>query len=148
MLQFNKSLDTNTNAAYLNTVNTGSGYYDDLVVAYSQSYDQSNGTFEVSLYSSPTQYKNWILFQASGSSVPSYTGQYDVQLFKGVLTPAIWNQVNVAWDSYDEVWDTAGYLSPGELLYSDRAWISGSNNVSITSYVSPNENGTYITYNG
>ena len=80
MLQFNKSLDTNTNAAYLNTVNTGSGYYDDLVVAYSQSYDQSNGTFEVSLYSSPTQYKNWILFQASGSSVPSYTGQYDVQL--------------------------------------------------------------------
>ena len=141
MLQFNKSLDTNTNAAYLNTVNTGSGYYDDLVVAYSQSYDQSNGTFEVSLYSSPTQYKNWILFQASGSSVPSYTGQYDVQLFKGVLTASIWNQVNVAWD-------TAGYLTPGELLYSDRAWISGSNNVSITSYVSPNENGTYITYNG
>ena len=148
MLQFNKSLATNTNAVYLDTVNTGSGYYNDLVVAYSQSYDQSNGTFEVSLYSSPTQYNNWLVFQNSGSLIPVPTGQYDVQLFTGLFTDAIWNQVATAWDSYDEVWDTAGYLSPDTLLYSDRAWVSGSNNSSITQYVSPNENGTYITYNG
>ena len=148
MLQFNKSLATNTNAVYLDTVNTGSGYYNDLVVAYSQSYDQSNGTFEVSLYSSPTQYNNWLVFQNSGSLTPIPTGQYDVQLFTGLFTYAIWNQVATAWDSYDEVWDTAGYLSPDTLLYSDRAWVSGSNNSSITQYVSPNENGTYITYNG
>ena len=148
MLQFNKSLATNTNAVYLDTVNTGSGYYNDLVVAYSQSYDQSNGTFEVSLYSSPTQYNNWLVFQNSGSLTPIPTGQYDVQLFTGLFTDAIWNQVATAWDSYDEVWDTAGYLSPDTLLYSDRAWVSGSNNSSITQYVSPNENGTYITYNG
>jgi len=148
MLQFNKSLATNTNAVYLDTVNTGSGYYNDLVVAYSQSYDQSNGTFEVSLYSSPTQYNNWLVFQNSGSLTPIPTGQYDVQLFTGLFTEAIWNQVATAWDSYDEVWDTAGYLVPDTLLYSDRAWVSGSNNSSITQYVSPNENGTYITYNG
>jgi hypothetical protein len=148
MLQFNKSLATNTNAVYLDTVNTGSGYYNDLVVAYSQSYDQSNGTFEVSLYSSPTQYNNWLVFQNSGSLIPVPTGQYDVQLFTGLFTDAIWNQVATAWDSYDEVWDTAGYLVPDTLLYSDRAWVSGSNNSSITQYVSPNENGTYITYNG
>jgi len=148
MLQFNKSLATNTNAVYLDTVNTGSGYYNDLVVAYSQSYDQSNGTFEVSLYSSPTQYNNWLVFQNSGSLIPVPTGQYDIQLFTGLFTDAIWNQVATAWDSYDEVWDTAGYLVPDTLLYSDRAWVSGSNNSSITQYVSPNENGTYITYNG
>jgi len=148
MLQFNKSLATNTNAVYLDTVNTGSGYYNDLVVAYSQSYDQSNGTFEVSLYSSPTQYNNWLVFQNSGSLIPVPTGQYNIQLFTGLFTDAIWNQVATAWDSYDEVWDTAGYLSPDTLLYSDRAWVSGSNNSSITQYVSPNENGTYITYNG
>jgi hypothetical protein len=35
-----------------------------------------------------------------------------------------------------------------ELIYSDRAFISGSNEDSITQYVSPNENGTYTTYNG
>ena len=148
MLQFDKSLATNTNAVYLDTVNTGSGYYNDLVVAYSQSYDQSNGTFEVSLYSSPTQYNNWLVFQNSGSLIPVPTGQYDIQLFTGLFTEAIWNQVATAWDSYDEVWDTAGYLVPDTLLYSDRAWVSGSNNSSITQYVSPNENGTYITYNG
>lgn len=148
MLQFNKSLGVNTNAAYLETVNTGSGYYTDLVVAYSQSYDNSNGTFEVTLYSSPTQYKNWIVFQNTGSVVPSYTGQYDIELFKGEFVEAIWNQVATAWDNYDEVWDTAGYLIPDVSIYSDRAWVSGSNNVNITQYVSPNENGTYTTYNG
>ena len=61
MLQFNKSLGTNTNAAYLNTVNTGSGYYDSLVVVYSQSYDNSNGTFVLDTVSAPTQYKNWLV---------------------------------------------------------------------------------------
>jgi hypothetical protein len=39
-------------------------------------------------------------------------------------------------------------LGPNVLLYSDRAYISGSNESNIKQYVSPDENGTYITYNG
>ena len=148
MLQFNKSLGTNTNAAYLNTVNTGSGYYDSLVVVYSQSYDNSNGTFVLDTVSAPTQYKNWLVFSNTGSLVPDYTGQYDVDIYTNVFSAAIWNQVATPWDSFNEIWDTAGDEQPTDLLYSDRAWISGSNNVDITTYVSPNENGTYITYNG
>ena len=148
MLQFNKSLGTNTNAAYLETVNTGSGYYDSLIAVYSQSYDNSNGTFRLGTVSAPTQYKNWLVFQNSGSLVPSYTGQYDVSIYTNEIVGAVWNQVAVAWDSYNEIWDEAGDELPVTLLYSDRAWISGSNNVDITTYVSPNENGTYITYNG
>lgn len=148
MLQFNKSLATNTNAAYINTVNTASGYYDDLVVVYSQSYDNSNGTFKVTTTSSPTQYKNWLVFSNTGSLVPSYTGQYDVDIYTNEEVAAVWNQVAVAWDSYNEIWDDAGEEQPIDLIYSDRAWISGSNNVDITQYVSPNENGTYTTYNG
>ena len=148
MLQFNKSQATNTNAAYIETVNTSSGYYDSLVLSYSQSYDRSNGTIEVTTLSNPTAYTNWLIFQNSGSQVPSPSGQYDIDLFTGLFTNAIWNQVATAWDSYDEVWDTAGYLVPDTLLYSDRAYISGSNESSITQYVSADENGTYITYNG
>jgi len=148
MLQFNKSLGVNTNAAYIDTVNTASGYYDSLIVAYSQSYDQSNGTFRVTTQSSPTQYKNWLVFQNTGSLVPDYTGQYEVDIYTNVETAAVWDQVAQPWNAYNEIWDDAGEEQLGELLYSDRAWISGSNNVSITSYVSPNENGTYITYNG
>tara|TARA_B110000305_G_scaffold239987_1_gene309263 strand:- start:532 stop:978 length:447 start_codon:yes stop_codon:yes gene_type:complete len=148
MLQFNKSLGVNTNAAYIDTVNTASGYYDSLIVAYSQSYDQSNGTFRVTTQSSPTQYKNWLVFQNTGSLVPDYTGQYEVDIYTNVETAAVWDQVAQPWNAYNEIWDDAGEEQLVDLLYSDRAWISGSNNVSITSYVSPNENGTYITYNG
>ena len=148
MIQFNKSLGTNTNAAYLETVNTGSGYYDSLIVIYSQSYDNSNGTFILDTVSAPTQYKNWLVFSNTGSLVPDYTGQYDVDIYTNTFALAIWNQVATAWDSYNEIWNNAGDEQPVDLLYSDRAWISGSNNVDITTYVSPNENGTYITYNG
>ena len=148
MLQFNKSLGVNTNAAYIDTVNTASGYYDSLIVAYSQSYDQSNGTFRVTTQSSPTQYKNWLVFQNTGSLVPDYTGQYEVDIYTNVETAAVWDQVAQPWNAYNEIWDDAGEEQLVDLLYSDKAWISGSNNVSITSYVSPNENGTYITYNG
>ena len=148
MLQFDKSKTTNSNAAYIDTVNTSSSYYDSLIVVYSQSLDNSNGTMEVTTVSSPSAYTHWLIFQNSGSQVPSPSGQYNIDVFTGTFVDAIWNQVNVAWDSYDEIWDTAGYLEPNVLLYSDRAYISGSNESNIKQYVSPDENGTYITYNG
>jgi hypothetical protein len=148
MLQFDKSKTTNSNAAYIDTVNTSSSYYDELILTYSQSLDNSNGTMEVTTVSSPTQYTHWLIFQNSGSQVPSPSGQYNIDLFTGTLIPAIWNQVNVAWDSYNEFWDNAGILEPNVLIYSDRAYVSGSNESNIKQYVSPDENGTYITYNG
>ncbi len=148
MLQFNKSLPTNTNAVYLDTVNTGSGYYDSLVAVFSQSYDESNGTFVVTATSIPNQYKSWLIFQNDGALVPSPSGQYDIEIYTNNLIPAVWNQVATAWDSFNEIWDTAGEEGPTDLLYSDRAYISGSNETSITQYLSPNENGTYTTYNG
>lgn len=148
MLQFNKSLATNTNALYLNTVDTGSGYYDSLVVVYSQSYDQSSGTFKVTTTSVPTQYNNWLVIQNTGSLVPSPSGQYDVDIYTNEEIPAVWQEVAVAWNAYNEIWDEAGEEQPITLLYSDRAFVSGSNDSSITQYVSSNENGKYITYNG
>tara|TARA_R110002153_G_scaffold15392_1_gene54908 strand:- start:2096 stop:2542 length:447 start_codon:yes stop_codon:yes gene_type:complete len=148
MLQFNKSLPTNTNAVYLETVVTGSGYYDSLVAVFSQSYDESNGTFRLDTVSSPTQYKNWLVFSNTGSLVPSPSGQYNVDIYTNEFSAAVWNQVATPWDSFNEIWDTAGDEVPTTFLYSDRAFISGSNNVGITQYLSPNENGTYTTYNG
>ena len=148
MFQFDKSKTTNSNAAYIDTINTSSSYYDSLIVVYSQSLDNSNGTMEVTTVSSPSAYTHWLIFQNSGSQVPSPSGQYNIDVFTGTFVDAIWNQVATPWDSYDEIWDTAGYLEPNVLLYSDRAYISGSNESNIKQYVSPDENGTYITYNG
>ena len=148
MLQFNKSDTTNTNALWITTVNTSSNYYDNLVVVLSQSYDRSNINFEVSTYSSPNQYRNWLVIQNSGSSVPVPSGQYNVGVFTGLFSEAVWDEVDITFDAYDEKWEDAGIFLPDTLIYSDRAFVSGSNEVEITQYISPNENGTYTTYNG
>ena len=154
MLQFNKSLATNTNASYLATVNTSSGYYDNLVIEYSQSYDQSSGSFAVTAYSNPTQYNNWLVFQNNGSVVPLPTGQYNVALYTSnpsASIAAIWEDWDKTFAATSQTWATISAsvgLVLGDKLYEDRAWISGSNNVNITQYLSPNENGTYTTYNG
>ena len=152
MLQFNKSLATNRNALYLDTVNTGSGYYDTLRVAYSQSYDQSNGIFEVTATSVPTQYRNWLIVENTGSVVPTPTGQYDVEVYTAteVTVPATWGQAYKTWTLETDIWSDVGdeIITLVDLIYSDRAYISGSNESSITTYVSSNEDAAYTTYNG
>lgn len=150
MLQFDKSLNTNSNAVWLGTVNTSSGYYNDLIAVYSQSYDQSNGTFDLTTTSSPNQYRNWLVFQNTGSVVPTPSGQYDVQIFTRTAA------AEGRWGFTDQIWGLTQFTFgdfgagnfPDELVYSDRAYVSGSNEQSITQYVSSNENGTYTTYNG
>ena len=150
MLQFNKSETTNTNAVWIQTPNTSSDYYDTLQLVYSQSYDRSNGKFDLVTYSAPNQYRNWLVITNSGSLVPIPSGQYNIEIFTSALSPiATWGGTDQVWATTDQVWETFnGELVLGDLIYSDRAFISGSNEVSITQYVSPDENGTYTTYNG
>lgn len=148
MLQFNKSETTNTNAVWIQSPSTSSGYYDALSVVFSQSLDNSSGTFRLTTVSAPNQYRNWLVISNSGSLVPSPSGQYDIQLYTFTFIPAKWNAVATAWNAFDELWNDAGEEGLGDEIYSDRAFVSGSNEDSITQYLSPNENGTYTTYNG
>ena len=152
MLQFNKSLATNKNALYLDTVNTGSGYYDTLKVAYSQSYDQSNGVFDVIATSLPNAYRNYLIIENDGSDVPSPSGQYDVEVYTAeeVTVQATWIEASKTWINETDEWNSVGaeIITLADLLYSDRAYISGSNESSITTYVSSNEDAAYTTYNG
>ena len=142
MLKLNKSQPTNTLAIYLNTTAS----LNDLALVYSQSYDLSNGQIDFPVSQTKGQYR---IGTISGSSVPSPSGQYNIDIYEGVFTDAVWNQVAVAWNAYDEVWSTAGYIAPtGSLLRTIRAWVSGSNDSTFTEYESPNELGTYTTYNG
>jgi len=150
MLQFNKSETTNTNAVWIETVNTGSGYYSNLRVVYSQSYDLSNGTINISTVSAPNQYRNWLVISNTGSAVPTPSGQYDISIYTlSAGGGTTWAEASVTFASTDQTW---GGFTGGEtledLIYSDRAYVSGSNEQEITQYVSSNENGTYTTYNG
>ena len=147
MLQFNKSQTTNTNAVYLDSVFTGS--LSSVFVALTQSYDLSTASFNGTVTSAPNIYRNWLVFTNTGSAVPSASGQYDVEIYSSTgLVTYTWDTADLLWSSADFTWNEGGASGKGVLLYSDRAFISGSNGTSITQYVSPDENGTYITYNG
>ena len=147
MLQFNKSQTTNTNAVYLDSVYTAS--LTSVFVEVTQSYDLSTSSFNGTVTSAPNAYRNWLIFTNSGSAVPSASGQYDVKIYSGTgLLTYTWDTADLLWLSADFTWDQGGTGGQGVLLYSDRAFVSGSNDSSITQYVSPDENGTYITYNG
>jgi len=153
MFRFDKNSSVNTNAAYLETVDTSLNYYEYLGLFYTQTYDNSSGSFRVYSTYLPNQYRHYLVFGVSGSdivngNIPS--GQYDVNLY--TTTEPIegrWQFVAESWDTYNQIWETAGEGGlPLDLLYTDRAYIVGTNESTITQYVSPNEDGTYITYNG
>lgn len=147
MLQFNKSEATNTLAVYLDPNYTGS--YDELILDFTQSYDLSTSVVEGTPLSTTNAYRNWLTFTVSGSEVPSPSGQYDVRIFEGTKEDDLkWNDAAVTWMTADVVWEEGSVLQRRTFLYEDRALVSGSNEVSITQYLSPNENGTYTTYNG
>jgi hypothetical protein len=150
MLQFDKSQATNSNAVWIETPNTSSNFYASLVAVYSQSYDNSNGTIALETVSAPNQYRNWLVIRNSGSLVPIPSGQYDVQIFiQSSGAEGRWGFTDDVWATTTEQWNRFGEGGPtGDVLYSDRAYISGSDETSITEYLSPNELGTYTTYNG
>ncbi len=94
-----------------------------------------------------------MLIQNTGSIVPTPSGQYDVAVYtaSSSFDPLLWSEVTDTWTAISNTWaelTSSEVVSLVDLIYSDRAYISGSNESSITTYVSPNENGTYTTYNG
>lgn len=142
MLKLDKSQTINTIALHLNSVPEN---VEALVFVYSQSYDLSNGQMEFFIDATKGKY---LIGDISGSQIPSPSGQYDIDIYSGSFDAAIWNQVAVAWNAYEEHWDAAGYYVPaGDLLRTIRAWVSGSNDIPTTTYISSNELGTYTTYN-
>jgi len=142
MLKLNKSNDTQTLAIHLDTTAS----IDALVLSYSQSYDLSNGNIEYFVDSRKGQY---YIGTISGSQIPANTGQYDINVFSGSFEDAKWGEVAVAFGAYEEKWSSAGvFLPTGSVLRTMRAWVSGSNESSFTEYESPNQLGTYTTYNG
>jgi len=145
MIQLSQAKTTNTVAFYPNVLPaSGSNLY----VEYSQSYDKSNGTFQGQIISNP-QNTAYIIANIAGAALPDATGQYVLtsrELIPGGV--AVWNTDFDQWELADTTWDDATGTTISEIISVDRAWISGSDVVPITQYVSPDENATYTTYLG
>ena len=148
MLQFNKSQITNTNAVWPD-VDITSSIGLQVVLEFTQSYDESVTLTEADIINNPgINGQQYIIFQISGSNVPTPSGQYTVNVWEGDIQPFIWGQVAITWGDIQAKWNDTEAVSKTKLLSTERAYVSGSNEQTIIQYVSPDENGTYTTYNG
>ena len=142
MLKLDKSQSTNTVAIYPEV--TVSSSVDSLRFNYSQDYDRTTGSFDGTI----TSKKQWVVATVTGSVVPANTGQYTLDIYELIAgADLVWNTADVVWDLADTPWNEAGAESVGQFLATERAYISGSNENSLTTYYSPNQNGAYTTYN-
>jgi hypothetical protein len=145
MFQLSKAQSVNTIAFYPNELTTGSVVF----LEYTQSYSNTvTGSILADVISNP-QNTPYIIAQFSGSTLPSASGQYDFKIFDAVSGSAlIWNLTNTQWQSTNIIWDSTSGAVAGDLISTDRAFISGSDVTPITEYVSPNENARYKVYLG
>ena len=152
MLQFDKSIPINSNAVYADVDLLQPLTSSILYLDFSQSYDNSN-TAEVIGYliNNPgTNGNNFLVYQVSASALPTASGQYTVETYDVINTPGAnytWINASFKWNEDPDTWAELTNVK-GALLSTDRAYVSGSDGSPITQYVSPDENGTYTTYNG
>ena len=141
MLKLDKSKNINDIAIHLTTTSS----FSDMAFVYSQSYDLSSGVFSGDVVDTKGKYR---IVEVPGFELPTPSGQYDITIYEGVSAPVTWNTANQPFGSNPWKWEDADQATPiGDALRTIRAWISGSNEVPTTSYISSNEEGKYITYN-
>lgn len=147
MLQFDRSYPINSNATYPNV--TASVGATNIILDFTQSYDSSTTLNVVAdLINSVGPSNEWLVFQVSSSTVPTASGQYNVDIYEATQASTLgtWQAQATLWNATSNTWNGAGGFVKGAYLTSDRAYVSGSNEVNITQYLSPTSS-RYYTYN-
>ena len=148
MLQLNHSQATNTNAVYpdvLAPVGT-----QQVLLDFTQSINKNTTPNVIATLANTVSVTNpWLVIQLTGSSVPTASGQYDVNIytFTQSATLGTWQAQATLWNSTNNTWNGGGIFTKGILLSTERAYVSGSNEYSITQYPIPTDGAYYYTYN-
>ena len=148
MLQLNVSSTSNSSAVYPDV--TASAGTTQVLLEFTQSYDFSTkGNVIATLINTPGPTNPWLVFQVSGSTLPTASGQYNVNIWEFVQSAALltWGTQNTLWGSTNDTWAGVGGITKTVLLSTDRAFVSGSNSQPTYTYLSPLDGGTYTTYN-
>ena len=146
-----------TNALWVNRIVSAS----EVLFELTSSYDQSTWSLSGSIISNKTQGGDgWILVETSKDLAPTASGQWfaDISPYIETFSPAIWDvtalrwadnnafpiaRIDYIWNIFQEYFDRK---VDGGFIDTERVWVSGSNDPVINDYVSPNENGTFNTY--
>lgn len=148
MLQLNVSSATNSSAVYPDVAATAG--ITQVLLEFTQSYDYSTKDNVIAtLINTPGPTNPWLVFQVTGSTLPTASGQYNVNIWEftqgvGLTT---WGAQATLWVNTSNTWAGTGNIVKNTLLSTERAFISGSNQVSTTTYLLPTNGGTYTTYN-
>jgi len=148
MLQLNVSSATNSSAVYPDV--TASLGTTQVLLEFTQSYDYSTkGNVIANLINTPSPTNPWLVFQVSGSTLPTASGQYNVNIweFNPASTLGTWGTQATLWANTSNLWNGGGAFIKTQLLSTDRAFISGSNQAPTYTYLLPANGGTYTTYN-
>lgn len=148
MLQLNVSSTANSSAVYPDI--TASAGTTQVLLEFTQSYDYSTKDNVIAtLINTPSPTNPWLVFQVSGSTLPTASGQYNVNIWEFVQagSSSLWSTQATLWGATAITWGGTGAYVKTTLLSTERAFISGSNGVSTTTYLLPANGGTYTTYN-
>jgi len=146
MLNLRTNQAVNTFVIYPDTGSTfvsSSGFE----LEFTHDYNQVSSSVEISPISRPNRVTNQIVFQVSGSVLPIYSGQYTAVLKEGTKIRPVWGTTKVKFGDLHIRW-TENIISGSVALSTERAYIEGTDITTFTTYESPNEIGSYITYNG
>jgi hypothetical protein len=151
MLQLNVSSATNSSAVYPDV--TASAGTTQVLLDFTQSYDYSTkGDVIATLINTPSPTNPWLVFQVTGSTLPTASGQYNVNIWEFTATSGslgTWIAQATQWVATNVLWSggSGSAYTRTKLLSTDRAFVSGSNGVDTTTYLLPSNGGTYHTYN-
>jgi len=150
MIQLNYYQATNTNAIWPDA--TASVGTTSVLLDFSQVYDRSEwNNITASLANVTSLSNHWLVTQLTGSSVPTASGQYDVYIYEYTTATgslSTWILQNTQWILTNQLWNGGSGIIKGTLLSTERAYVSGSNEIPITVYTGSNQDGAYTTYNG
>lgn len=96
-----------------------------------------------------TEDNGWILFDISGSDVPSNSGHYEANIYNRITGSAItWETATDIWNTIQQQWDEySAAEAAGELLATERVFVTGSDYDEQYKYEN-NELAFFNVYNG
>lgn len=111
-------------------------------------YGEQETTVNLSLLNIPTSVTPRLVFSLNKAELPSYTGNYTVNIRESLGSSLIWGEADITWGAIQAKWSDETFGGSPSVLDTDRAWVSGSDVPAFTQYSSPNETGAYSIYHG
>lgn len=113
------------------------GNYDTIAAAVVQNNTTEDGN------------NGWIVFNISGSQIPTQSGHYTVDIYNRLSgSPEIWETADDVWNTISEAWEDYGTAErSGVYLGTERVFVTGSDYDEQYKYQN-NELAYYNVYNG